>query len=127
MFKKLKTEIERKSKDKHLSKIKLKDIKFTIRHKYGKDYNKDFPNHIRWNAEQIKVREDIKNHNYKPENNNYPTVSSDNVCLDGYHRLTSLIEYYDGEFEITVYRNTNKYANLFFNLIFYYIFFQKRK
>lgn len=121
MFKTLKQKIKTNITNKTLVNVQLKDVKFTILKKSGKEYNKSFPNNIGWTKDQIKLREEIKNLNYFP-NGEYPSLSCDNVCLDGHHRLTSLINYYPEDYVILVNKTEVNYRYIFWSLIFYVIF-----
>ena len=71
-----------------------------------------------------KLKEEIKNHQYKP-NGEYPSISLDNVCTDGNHRLISLKEYYDEDYEIVVWRHKRTYRYLAWYSVIYYLFLQK--
>ena len=77
-----------------------------------------------WSDEQLKLKEEIKNHQYKP-NGEYPSISLDNVCTDGNHRLISLKEYYDEDYEIVVWRHKRTYRYLAWYSVIYYLFLQK--
>ena len=126
MFKNVKQRIKQRIKTvkKTLVRIQIKDVRFTLLKMNGERYNRKFPKNLTWTEDQIKLREEIKNQEYKP-NNKYPTISSDRVCVDGLHRLTSLIEYYPDDYEILVLKSDLKYRTTFWPLIFYVIFFSK--
>jgi hypothetical protein len=85
------------------TKIKLGDIKFVI--------NRDTLERITdikmsdtkiWTDEQLILREKILNGNYTDDGT--ITITKDNICVDGNHRLTSMKEVMDQNTELNVYR-----------------------
>lgn len=124
MSKNIKNRIEKKLYgNRKLTKVKLKDVKFTI---FKKKYPNYTTNNLGWTSEQLEMKKDIETSGYKP-NNEYPSMSIDNVCTDGHHRLTTLLETYGGDYEIDIYKLDIKYRYIMLLCIFYLIFHQSKK
>ncbi len=113
-----------------LIKIKLSDIRFGAFKKSALVFNKNFPNNLTWTPSQIKLREEISKRKYK-SNNDYPKISADGVCLDGYHRLCSLIKYYGEDYVVEVKKSRYVYNRLFWIALLSFpiikIFYRKDK
>jgi len=82
--------------DNKLVTIKLGDILFQ---------NGGRGNPTSWTTKQLILKKEISECKYKPPNNKYPTITKDNTLIDGHHRVYSLLKYYDGDYEILVYRS----------------------
>lgn len=124
MFKNIKNRIEKKLYgNRKLIKVKLKDLKFTI---FKKKYPHYTTNNLGWTNEQLKMKKDIKNGGYNP-NNEYPSMSIDNVCTDGHHRLTTLLETYGGDYEVDIYKLDIRHRYIILLCVFYALFFQTNK
>ncbi len=78
--------------------IKLSDIKFIP------PPNKTMDKILVWDSEQNVMRQDILNGNYVEGYESYPSITKDNVCIDGHHRITALKEIKDPEYKIIVTR-----------------------
>ena len=92
-----------------LSTIKLSDIKNVAVN--------------RWTAKQLLLKKEISECKYKIIDRKYPTISKDNVLMDGNHRVLSLLEHYGSDYEIIVYKSihSNWYRIwlIFFTIILY--------
>jgi len=61
--------------------IRVKDIKFNFIEKRTCNYVKQ--SWYNWDE----LKDSLNTHGYNPEKHNYITISSDNICVDGNHRL----------------------------------------
>lgn len=62
---------------------------------------------LNWGESHHYLMDDIYNNGYKP-NNNHPTISKDNIAMDGNHRLVILHELYGDNYVVTLrFVNTN--------------------
>ena len=58
-----------------------------------------------WTDEQTHMLEEIKKGNYvEGYGGSYPTITFDNVCIDGHHRVMALKDYKHGNRKIKVYK-----------------------
>ncbi len=86
-----------------LTEIRVGDVLFTPFKTKASKFNKNFPDNLEWTKSQVKLREEISNKGYDPTNQERPvTVTKNNVCVNGHHRVTSLLEYYSEDYVITV-------------------------
>jgi hypothetical protein len=104
------------NEEEELVKIRVGDIRFTVFKKDALSYNETFPLNLDWTEEQIILREDIRNNNYKPKTK-YPRVSVDNICLDGHHRLTSLLAYRGEDHVVVVFKSKLTYNEVLWLLL----------
>jgi hypothetical protein len=106
-----------------LVKIRVGDVLFTPMKKEASKYNKNFPNNLTWSEDQVELREKIKNREYDPTNQLSPiSITKNGVCVNGHHRLTSLIEYYGKDYVVTVRKLKVKYSYIFYLTIITLIF-----
>ncbi len=102
-----------------LIKIRVGDVLFTPLKKKGLKYNKNFPDNLGWSDDQIVLKEEIKNQEYDPTNQESPiSITKNGVCINGHHRLSSLLEYYGEDYIVTVRKlNVNYRYILYLTLI----------
>lgn len=104
--------------------IKLKDIKFGRLDNYNKGFDSD-PNY-EWDV----LKESIKTNGWSPKTFSYITISEDNYCINGHHRIVLLKEIFCDDFEVEVIRLKGCYKLILFKNIIKDLFnlrFKKRK
>ena len=79
--------------------------------------------YVIWNHKQLLLKTEISECGYKPKEGKYPIISKDNKLLDGHHRVYSLLEHYDSDYEITVYIIKHTYWKIFWLLLFVLILY----
>lgn len=101
MFKTIKKSWYKINETKTLVEIRIGDVLFTPFKRKAKDYNNNFPNNLSWTNNQNKLREDILKGNYDPTNQISPiSITKDGVCVNGHHRLTSLLKHYGEDYRV---------------------------
>jgi hypothetical protein len=81
--------------------MRIGDVLFTPRKRDAITYNENFPNNLVWAEDQDKLRKEILNGGYDPTNQDRPiSVSKNGVCVNGHHRLTSLLKYYGEDYVV---------------------------
>lgn len=96
--------------------VTLSDIKFTITRENTTNFNDNYPNNLSWDDEQIILRDKIEGGEYD-DKINMPYISNDYVCLDGHHRISSLLFKYGDKHTITVKKHKYNYNKITFYLL----------
>ena len=91
--------------------VKLKDIKFGYLDNYNKGIDSD-PKY-EWDI----LRESIKTKGWSPNDFGYVTISEDNYCINGHHRIVLLKEIFGDYFEVEVIRLKGSYRVILFKNI----------
>ena len=99
MFKRIKKTWSNIGDDYTIESINIGDVRYKIRLKS-----------LSWDNGQSKLRGVISNGGYNPNNQEEPiSISGDGICINGHHRLSCLLDYYDGDYTITVRKLKRKY------------------
>jgi hypothetical protein len=99
-----------------MDKLKLKEINFGYLERYPKG-SKSHPKYD-WKG----LEESILKYGYTPSKFGYVSISSDNYCINGHHRIVLLKELYGDTFEIEVIRLKLPYVKQFTVNVFKQIF-----
>jgi hypothetical protein len=94
--------------------MKVGDILFTPFKKKASTFNRKFPANLTWSKDQVKLREEIRNKKYDPSLGKPIAITKDGICVEGHHRVSSLIEYYGEDYVITVRKINTKYRYILF-------------
>ena len=99
-----------------MDRIKLKDIKFFCLEMYPEGSN----SHKKYNWGFLK--KSISDNGYDPKKYGYISISCDNYCVDGHHRIIVLKEKFGLDFEIDVIKHDKKFFRLFIKNVIRQIF-----
>ena len=103
--------------DNKLVTIKLGDILFQ---------NGGRGNPTSWTTKQLILKKEISECKYKPPNNKYPTITKNNILLDGHHRVYCLLKYYGNNEEIVVYKSNYSFCYIRWLVLFSLLLYGKK-
>ena len=106
------------TEDKQLVNIKISDIGFHF------SLHKD--NTQKWTSEQYTLKKEVSECKYNPVGNKYPTITKNNILLDGHHRVYCLLKYYDNNEEIVVYKSNYSFCHIRWLVLFSLLLYGKK-
>jgi hypothetical protein len=106
--------IREKLEEKNLVKVKISDIRF--KRFFG--YRLVDRGSIKWDEEQLNLKDKIKGEGFDQEKYGYIIINHKNLCLNGHHRIVILKELYGEDHQVTVSRvRIGWYKLVFFAIV----------